>query len=48
MKHIIMEATADAIKRARLKKVGLPGTKVTRECGFFQKTFKGYGIETFV
>lgn len=44
----IMEATADAIKRARLKKVGLLGTKATMEYGFFQKTFKGYGIETVV
>jgi aspartate racemase len=44
----IMEATADAVKRAHLKKVGLLGTKATMEYGFFQKTFKGYGIETVV
>lgn len=36
MKHIIMEATADAIKRARVKKVGLPGSR-----GSFRKYLRG-------
>lgn len=44
----IMEATADAVKKAQLKKVGLLGTQATMEYGFFQKTFKDYGIETVV
>lgn len=44
----IMEATADAIKKARLKKVGLLGTKATMEYGFFQKVFRGRGIDTVV
>src|SRR3989338_3580046 len=44
----IMEATADSIRQARLKKVGLLGTKATMEYGFFQKAFQGRGIDTVV
>lgn len=44
----IMEATAGAVKKARLKKVGLLGTKATMEYGFFQKTFEDYGIEASI
>ena len=44
----IMEATADSIQQARLKKVGLLGTKPTMEYGFFQKVFQKYGIDTIV
>lgn len=44
----IMEATTNSIQHAHLKKVGLLGTRPTMEYGFFQKTFKGYGIETVI
>ncbi|MDE1920824.1 MAG: amino acid racemase [Candidatus Omnitrophica bacterium] len=44
----IMEATADTIQKAGIKKVGLLGTKATMEYGFFQRTFKDYGIETLI
>ncbi len=42
----IMDATAREIQKDGYKKVGLLGTKPTMEYGFFQKTFKKYGIET--
>lgn len=42
----IMDATAREIQKGGYKKVGLLGTKQTMEYGFFQKTFKKYGIET--
>ncbi|MDE2026943.1 MAG: amino acid racemase [Candidatus Omnitrophica bacterium] len=44
----IMEATADAIKKAGIKKVGLLGTKATMEYGFFQGVFKSHGIEAII
>lgn len=42
----IMDATAREIQKDDYRKVGLLGTKQTMEYGFFQKTFKKYGIET--
>ena len=38
----------DNIQRARLKKVGLLGTKPTMEYGFFQKVFQKCGIDTII
>lgn len=44
----IMEATADAVRHAGLKRVGLLGTRPTMEYGFFQKVFQTCGIDTVV
>ena len=44
----IMDATAEALKRDRRRKVALLGTKATMEFGFFQKQFTAVGIETCV
>ena len=42
----IMDATASEIQKDGFTKVGLLGTKLTMEYGFFQKTFRSHGIET--
>lgn len=42
----IMDATASEIQRDGSTKVGLLGTKPTMEYGFFQRTFRSYGIDT--
>jgi aspartate racemase len=42
----IMDATAEAIKKEGLTKVGLLGTVFTMSRGFYQKALAGHGIET--
>jgi aspartate racemase len=44
----IMDATARAIAKDGLSRVGLLGTKATMEYGFFQKVFARHRIETVV
>ncbi len=44
----IMDATAQAITKDGIVKVGLLGTKQTMEYGFFQRAFSGYGLETII
>ena len=42
----IMDATAEAIKRQGIKKVGLLGTIFTMTGGFYQRAFERFGLET--
>ena len=44
----IMDATAEAIQGAGMRRVGLLGTIFTMGGGFYQKAFDRYGIETMV
>ncbi len=44
----IMDATAAAIKKDGLSKVGLLGTKPTIKYSYYQKTFSKQGIETVI
>ncbi|MGA2624411.1 MAG: aspartate/glutamate racemase family protein [Bacteroidota bacterium] len=44
----IAEATGEVIKRRKLKKVGLLGTKFTMEMDFFKKKLAARGIETVI
>ncbi len=44
----IIDATAEKIKSAGIKKVGLLGTKFTMEDGFYQQGLEKHGIETIV
>jgi aspartate racemase len=44
----IMDATANAIKAARLEKVALLGTSYTMELGFFQDRLARFDIETII
>ncbi len=44
----IMDATADAIIADNITTVGLLGTAMTMECGFFQRAFERRGIHTLI
>lgn len=44
----IVSATADAVKKAGLKKIGLLGTKFTMEMDFFKAGHKNQGIEALI
>ncbi|MCQ0113042.1 aspartate/glutamate racemase family protein [Zhouia amylolytica] len=44
----IASATAEEIKKHKLRKVGLLGTKFTMEMDFYRNKLKEYGIETMV
>ena len=44
----IAEATADAVEKQGLRKVGLLGTKFTMEMDFFKKKLQARGIETVI
>ena len=44
----IAEVTADEVKKARLDKVALLGTRYTMERDFFKKILRGHGIEVVV
>ncbi len=44
----IAEATAIEIKKAKLNKVGLLGTKFTMEMDFYRKKLQEYNIETII
>lgn len=44
----IAEATAKEVKKQKLNKVGLLGTKFTMEMDFYKDKLKEYGIETII
>lgn len=44
----IIDVTAEALKKDRVKKAGLLGTKFTMEDGFYQERAKKHGIEIIV
>lgn len=44
----IVSATADAVKRSGLNKIGLLGTKFTMEMDFFKTGLKNQGIEVLI
>ena len=44
----IAEASADELKRAGIKKVGLLGTKPTMELDFYRKILAGRGLEVLI
>lgn len=44
----ILTATANAIRRKRLSKIGLLGTRFTMQMDFYRKKLEQYGIETLV
>jgi aspartate racemase len=44
----IGEATAEAVKRAGLRTVGLVGTRYTMEMDFYPKKLAAHGIETLI
>ena len=42
----IMDATAEAVKAAAMRRVGLLGTALTMSNGFYQRAFARHGLET--
>jgi aspartate racemase len=44
----IIDVTAEALKKDRVKKAGLLGTKFTMEDGFYQERAKKHGIEIII